>query len=80
MLEFAPKVRIIAQRSLSPLKGEVDANAVSRRRGVTAPTAESVSERFPYSLFEILRFMNYLFSSLLRNKYYSRENFLKEKS
>ena len=60
MLELAPKVRIIAQRSLSPLKGEVDANAVSRRRGVTAPTAEKVSERIAYSLFEILRFTDIL--------------------
>ena len=60
MLELAPKVRIIAQRSLSPLKGEVDANAVSRRRGVTAPTAERVSERVAYSLFEILRFTDIL--------------------
>ena len=34
MLDLTPKVRIIAKRSLSPLKGEVDANAVSRRRGV----------------------------------------------
>ena len=38
MLELAPKVGIIAQRSLSPLKGEVDANAVSRRRGVAVLT------------------------------------------
>ena len=60
MLELAPKVRIIAQRSLSPLKGEVDANAVSRRRGVTAPTAEKVSERIAYSRFEILRFIDIL--------------------
>ena len=34
MLELTPRVRIIAKRSLSPLKGEVDANEVSRRRGV----------------------------------------------
>ena len=34
MLELTPKVMIIAKCSLSPLKGEVDANALSRRRGV----------------------------------------------
>ena len=34
MLELTPKVKLVAQRSSSPLKGEVDASAASRRRGV----------------------------------------------
>ena len=38
----------------------LSANAVSRRRGVAAPTAERVSERLAYSLFEILRFTDIL--------------------